>query len=202
MQYTADMYQYLVWRLFQKMYGAIEWYEKEGKQIDELADRAGRGLSDEERKIVENRVIRMSNEYEKWALEGLQREYWHEFNDDGDDDFFFAPIDFDEKLYEIWKQGVAKRQTVKMKYDSTTSGMTERLVDPYKSRAPYGEGYCHSRKEVRKFRFDRVINIELTDRNFEKPKETNSDKPSSPIISQAEFITKETKKRLNNGKMR
>lgn len=202
MQYTADMYQYLVWRLFQKMYGAIEWYEKEGKQIDELADRAGRGLSDEERKIVENRVIRMSNEYEKWALEGLQREYWHEFNDDGDDDFFFAPIDFDEKLYEIWKQGVAKRQTVKMKYDSTTSGMTERLVDPYKSRAPYGEGYCHSRKEVRKFRFDRVINIELTDRNFEKPKETNSDKPNSPIISQAEFITKETKKRLNNGKMR
>ena len=72
--------------------------------------------------------------------------------------------------YEIWKKGAAKRQTVKIKYDSTASGVSERLVDPYKSSAPYGEGYCHSRKEVRKFRFDRVIDIELTDEKFKKPK--------------------------------
>ena len=65
---------------------------------------------------------------------------------------------------------MAKRQTVKIKYDSTESGITERLVDPYKSRAPYGEGYCHNRKEVRKFRFDRVIDIKLTEKKFKKPK--------------------------------
>lgn len=170
MKYSENMYHYLVWRLFQKMYGAVEWCEEEKKQIDKLTDEAGKRLIGEERKIVENRAIRMSNEYEEWTLEGLTKGYCDEF-DDGEDDFFFASIDFDEKFYEVWKQGVAKRQTVKMKYDSTTSGITDRLVDPYKSRAPYGEGYCHSRKEVRKFRFDRVIDIELTDNKFEKPKE-------------------------------
>lgn len=164
------MYQYLAWRLFQKIYGEVELFKEEGKQIDKLANEAGRRLTDKEMKIVENRVRRLNNEYEELIMENFRDEYVREF-DDGDEDFFFTPVDYDERLYEIWKQGVAKRQTVKMKYDSTESGITERLVDPYKSRAPYGEGYCHNRKEVRKFRFDRVIDIELTDNKFEKPKE-------------------------------
>lgn len=169
-KYTENMYQYLAWRLFQKIYGEVEWVEQEGKQIDKLVNEAGRGLTEEERKLVENRAIRIGNEYEELALENFKRDYPYEY-DEGEDDFFFAPVEFNEKFYEIWKQGVAKRQTVKMKYDSTASGISERLVDPYKSRAPYGEGYCHSRKEVRKFRFDKVIDMELTDNKFEKPKE-------------------------------
>ena len=167
MKYTESMYQYLVWRLFQKMFDSVEWHQEEERQIDKFTNKAGKRLTGEERKIVENRAIRMSNEYEDWALERFRREYRDEFHDD-EDDVLFAPIDFNEKFYEIWKQGVAKRLTIKMKYDSTTSGITERLVDPYKSRAPYGEGYCHSRKEVRKFRFDRVVDIELTDIKFKK----------------------------------
>jgi len=52
--------------------------------------------------------------------------------------------------------------------NSTTSGVSERLVDPYNSKAPYGEGYWHARKEVRKFRFDRAIDIEMTESGFVK----------------------------------
>lgn len=167
-KYTEDMHHYLAWRLFQRMYGEVEWFEEEEKQIDKLAREAGQRLTDDERKIVESRAIRMSNEYEERMLENFRSEYSDEYGDE-EYDFLFAPIDFNDKFYEIWKQGVAKRQTVKIKYDSPASGMSERLVDPYKSRAPYGEGYCHSRKEVRKFRFDRVIDIELTDNKFEKP---------------------------------
>jgi len=86
------------------------------------------------------------------------------------DDFIKFDIDYNQKFYEIWKSAVVKRQTVKLKYDSSTSGVAERLVDPYKSSAPYGKGYCHKRKEVRKFRFDRIIDIEMTDKKFVKPK--------------------------------
>lgn len=168
-KYTDNMYQYLVWRLFQAMYGTIEWCKKEEKSIVKFTEGAGKKLTLEQIKIVENRVRRMNNEYEESVMENFRDEYGQEF-DDGEEDFFFAPIDYDERFYEIWKQGVAKRQTVKIKYDSTTSGISDRLVDPYKSRSPYGEGYCHNRKEVRKFRFDRVIDIKLTDNKFKKPK--------------------------------
>src|SRR3989338_4282739 len=153
------------------MSSAIGWYRAEEKLIANFADEVGKKLTDEEMKIAENHIYRINNEYEKQMMESFKEEYRPEFDDDdGDDDFFFAPVDYNEKFYEIWKQGVVKRQTVKIKYDSTASGITERLVDPYKSRAPYGEGYCHNRKEVRKFRFDRVIDIKLTEKKFKKPK--------------------------------
>ena len=166
-KYTKNMYQYLAWRLFQEIYGEVEWCQEEEKIIAGLAEEASWKLTDEETQIVENRVRRMKNEYEKLITENLREEYG---DDDGEGDFFFAPVDYNEKFYETWKQGVAKRQTVKIKYDSTESGITERLVNPYKSRAPYGEGYCHNRQEVRKFRFDRVIDIKLTEKKFKKPK--------------------------------
>lgn len=165
--YTKSMYHYLAWRLFQEVYGEVEWRQEEEKIIAGLAEEASWKLTEEETQIVENRVRRMKNEYEEVITENLREEYG---DDGGEDDFFFAPIDYNQKFYEIWKQGVAKRQTVTIKYDSAESGITERLVDPYKSRAPYGEGYCHNRKEVRKFRFDRAIDIKLTDKKFKKPK--------------------------------
>ena len=140
------MYQYLALRLFQEVYGEVEWCQEEEKIIAGLAEEASWKLTDEETQIVENRVIQINNKYEKQTMESLREEYRPEFDDGGGEgDFFFVPVDYNEKFYEIWKQGVAKRQTVKIKYDSTESGITERLIDPYKSRAPYGEGYCHNR---------------------------------------------------------
>jgi len=59
---------------------------------------------------------------------------------------------------------------VRLLYDSQSSGISERLVDPYKSDAPYGEGYCNTRRDVRKFRFDRVIDIQMTESTFVKKK--------------------------------
>lgn len=167
LNYTESMYHYLAWRLFQEVYGETEWRREEEAAINKLTKQAGEKLTDEEIKTVEYKVRRLKNEYKELMMENLREE--HNFEDE-EDDFYFEPIDYNEKFYEIWKQGVAKQQTVKMKYDSTESGVTERLVDPYKSRAPYGEGYCHNRQEVRKFRFDRVIDIKLTDKKFKKLK--------------------------------
>jgi len=41
-QYTDNMYQYLVWRLFQTMYGIIEWCKKEEKSIAKFTDSAAK----------------------------------------------------------------------------------------------------------------------------------------------------------------
>lgn len=177
-QYTNwadEMYQYLSWYLFKKVYGTTEWYEQEAQRIKQLAGKSGDELSDDQRKIVENRALRLGNEYNEWSLENYEKMYGDDRRDDdydyGEDDFRRAPVEFDNGVYLVWTDSARKKQTVKMKYDSTTSGVSERLVDPYKTRAPYGEGFCHSRKEVRKFRFDRIIDIVMTDKKFIKPKD-------------------------------
>ena len=135
------MYEYLAWRLFRDMYGAVEWAEDECCMLDRLLKEARKKLDKEQVQIVDNRALRMKNEYEESMLHSLQKRYWHELEDDYDDDDDFGgyarfDVDYDEKHYDVWTQAVRKRLTVKMKYDSTTSGISERLVDPYKTRAP------------------------------------------------------------------
>lgn len=175
-KYTNQMYEYLVWRIFQKMYNSVEWAEEEGDKIDEFVKNKEEKLTDKEKKIVDNRVLRMNNEYEEHLFHVLVKQYNNEFEDCFDDydyredDFAKFNVSYNEKHYEIWLQGVRKRQSVKIVYDSNVSGMSKRIVDPYRTRTPYGDGYCHNKKEVRKFRFDRVIDIKLTNHKFIKSK--------------------------------
>lgn len=172
--WTNEMYHYLAWCLFKKVYGTTEWYENEDERIKMLANSSGQILTANQRKVVENRALRLGNEYNEWSLENYEKIYGEDFGDceyDGDENYFRrATVDFDNDTYLTWTNAVRRRQTVKMVYDSNTSGINERLVDPYKTKSPYGEGYCHFRKEVRQFRFDRIIDIELTDNKFIKPK--------------------------------
>lgn len=170
--WTDPMYHYLTWCLFAAMYAAIEWHEQEKNRITLLKEEAAKNLTVTERSIIENRALRLSNGYDKQKLETLEKMYWYELHereenyDYGYDDFVKAPIDFNRAFYDLWTHAVRKKITVKITYDSTTSGISERLVDPYRTRSPYGEGYCHNRKEVRKFRFDRIIGIEITNKRF------------------------------------
>ena len=169
--YTKEMYEYLTWRLFQAMDGEIDFVNTEKSRIDEFVEAAGKKLTKDQIKIVDNRVVQMNNAHEELTLDKFREEYQHEsYDEDGEYDFVRPVIAYNQKFYEIWKSAVMKRQTVKLKYNSTTSGVTDRLVDPYGSSTPYGEGYCHKRKEVRKFRFDRVIDIEMMEHKFQKPK--------------------------------
>ncbi len=169
--YTKEMFEYLALRLLQTIYGETKFVETEKNHIDEFVEATGKKLTTDQLKIVDNRVVRMKNEYEKMMLDNFREEYRHESYDKDDDyDFIRPAIEYNQRFYELWKSAVMKRQTVRLKYDSTTSGITDRLVDPYGSSAPCGEGYCHTRKEVRKFRFDRVVDIEITDHKFQKPK--------------------------------
>lgn len=170
--WTDEMYRYLSWCLFKNVFGTTEWYENEDKKIKILTEESKYKLTETERRLVENRALRLSNDYQAWSLEKFDQMYGNGivYDDEDEGHFWRAPVEFDNEIYEIWKNAVRQRQTVKITYDSISSGVSERLVDPYKSSAPYGEGYCHNRQEKRKFRFDRVIDIQMTDKKFIKPK--------------------------------
>lgn len=171
MQYKKQLQQYLAYLIYKEIYEITEWPCNDLTIINKLIKETENKLSREEIKIAKSRAMRIYNSYHQYMLDYLQGLYWDEFDKyEQDNEYnFYAQIDYNEQFYNIWKSGVAKRQTIKLKYESLSSGLTERLVDPYCSNAPYGEGYCHKRMEVRKFRFDRVIDIELTEKKFTKP---------------------------------
>lgn len=59
---------------------------------------------------------------------------------------------------------------LKIQYNSLSTGVTERFVDPYfiifRGHAFYFVAYCHSRKEIRTIRVNRIINLESTEKYF------------------------------------
>ena len=175
MSFSKEMYQYLAWKTLREVFGnSIEWSEEESKNMDFYIEECRIKLTQKEINLVKARLRKMKNSYKEDLLYSLEKMYWHELHDDYGS--IYPPIEYDEETYSIWTKAVILRQTVKMTYDSSTSGFTERLVDPYKTSTPYGEGYCHLKKDVRKFRFDRIVEISLTDKKFLKPKNWRSHK--------------------------
>jgi predicted DNA-binding transcriptional regulator YafY len=68
---------------------------------------------------------------------------------------------------------VKQRQSVSMRYRSGGGEETERALDPYgivfNNGTWYASGYCHLREDVRTFRLDRIVQMELQERTFERP---------------------------------
>ncbi|MBU0577279.1 WYL domain-containing protein [Patescibacteria group bacterium] len=162
------MYRYLNWLLFEEVYGMCEWTQQEEIKIQPLITEAKTRLKQDEILIVENRARRMADEYEQCLLYQLNKKHRKELYDD--DGYTPRHITFSSDVHETWLSAVRKQKTMKIKYDSTTSGLSERLINPYQTKGSYGIGYCHKRKKILQFRFDRVIDIELMNRTFEKPK--------------------------------
>jgi len=168
MKWTNDMYQYLSWLIFGVVYGMTEWVKGENKIINPIIQEIEGRLSHGQILIVQNRAQRLADEYEQNLLHQLNKMYWKELHDDVG--YIPRHISFKSDIHEAWMSAVRKRQTVKISYDSTTSGLSERLVNPYLTQIPYGIGYCDKRKKVIQFRFDRIISITHTNHKFEKPK--------------------------------
>jgi len=138
----------------------------EKEKLEALLKKTSAKLSDIQNKIVVSRAQRIIDEHHDVLVDTVHEEYG--YCDDDEIENYYSSISINFQYYELWKQAVRTKNTVKMVYDSVSSGLSERLVDPYKSRVPYGEGFCHSRKEVRKFRFDRVIDLVITNNTFIK----------------------------------
>ncbi|MEM4308568.1 MAG: WYL domain-containing protein [Thermoplasmata archaeon] len=75
-----------------------------------------------------------------------------------------------ERTFAKLEEAFEKKRTVKVEYYSTTEdNITEREIDIYYLSRKYIIGYCHLRKEIRKFRADRFIRVEITRKKYEVP---------------------------------
>lgn len=164
---TKEMYQLLGLLILKEVFGSsVEWSEEEDSDIKKYIKEFEEKLSQKQINFVNARLRKMKYSYKEDLLYSLEKMNWHELHDDYGTPY--VSVEYDQKTYDIWTQAVRLKKSVKMTYDSTTSGLNERLVDPYKTNTPYGEGYCHLKNDVRKFRFDRIIDIKLTNKSFIK----------------------------------
>jgi len=112
------------------VYDQTDWLNEDLEQVQKEINLSQSQLSPVELTEASSLADELVSQYEMTIREYVEDDYQDKY------DNWREEIEYDEELYEVWKEAVRNRQTVKLKYDSTTSGVSERLVDPYASRTP------------------------------------------------------------------
>ncbi|MBD3169668.1 MAG: WYL domain-containing protein [candidate division Zixibacteria bacterium] len=83
----------------------------------------------------------------------------------------FKP-DFDDPIFKLLVDAINRQYSVNVEYDSMTSGIRERKVDPYsivfRGNSWYLIAYCRLKKEIRTFRFNRIHKANPVDNHFNR----------------------------------
>jgi predicted DNA-binding transcriptional regulator YafY len=83
------------------------------------------------------------------------------------------PAEAPGKVLLLLSKAAQQQQRVYMHYRSRNDHETERHFDPYglayRQGKWYAVGYCNLRHDLRSFRLDRVVQVELLDVHFERP---------------------------------
>ena len=70
------------------------------------------------------------------------------------------------------EESIASDRVVEMEYESLTSGVTTRAINPYfivfRARAFYVVAFCHLRGDFRTFRLDRIRSLSVSDMRFRR----------------------------------
>ncbi|MDB9524383.1 YafY family protein [Oscillatoria sp. CS-180] len=103
----------------------------------------------------------------------LPEQTWVDLQQLTDDSVMFrlgAELDLNPEVWQILEQACQHQQRVWIRYATPGKPISERQLDPYvlhfSRNNPYVTGWCHTRKEPRWFRVDRIQTIELIDETF------------------------------------
>lgn len=86
-----------------------------------------------------------------------------------------APVDYSpfKQTLSCVDRACEKSLTLEVKYKGPGKQTSIRLIDPYgmvvRGGFCYLTGYCHSRREIRMFRLDRIVKLRMTDKRFQRP---------------------------------
>ena len=77
----------------------------------------------------------------------------------------------DEDVIGKIEAAITNKKALYMEYFSPDSGrLSKRNLNPYAQNYRYVVGYCHLRKEIRKFSLSRIVNAKLLKETFTIPK--------------------------------
>ena len=83
------------------------------------------------------------------------------------------PVQPQSRFITLLSSAVQQRQRVFLRYEAWNGDESERDFDPYgivfNDGYWYTSGYCHLRRDLRTFRLDRILALEMGDQSFERP---------------------------------
>ncbi len=80
--------------------------------------------------------------------------------------------DVDEKAYAVLEKAFEQLKRVEIEYFNMESAeFVKREIDVYYKSRKYIIGYCHFRKDIRKFRTSRIASAKLTKEKYKIPKD-------------------------------
>ena len=116
-------------------------------------------------KIIKSILLKVSDVLPKDQKEEIDKDFlrkkYHTFNNG-----------IDEKVYSIIEKAHNQLKTVEITYFNMESAeFNKRKLDVYYKSKKYVVGYCHLRKEIRKFRTSRISSAKLTGDNYKIPED-------------------------------
>ena len=79
--------------------------------------------------------------------------------------------DFDNEKFELLKSAVINRRNIKIHYVSSYEAINERIVRPlklvYKAKAWYLKAFCADKQDLRTFKLNRILNLEILNESFQ-----------------------------------
>ncbi len=101
------------------------------------------------------------------AMSHLNSEDWLEI------DFSrWGKKEFDNKKFELLKSAVIHYKAVKIHYASSYETISERIIHPYKllykANAWYTKAFCTEKQDLRIFKLNRILNLELLNESFQR----------------------------------
>lgn len=111
--------------------------------------------------ILNKIIISLPKEQTDEIDKDFLRKKYHTFNND-----------IDERVYAIIEKAISQLKTVEIKYFNTGDAeFSKRKLDIYYKSRKYVIGYCHLRKDIRKFRTHRIAFAKLTSDNYKIPED-------------------------------
>ena len=89
------------------------------------------------------------------------RKKYHTFNNE-----------IDSKVYSVIEKAFSQLKSIEIKYFNMEGAeFSKRKLDIYYKSSKYVIGYCHLRKDIRKFRTSRIASAKLTNETYRIPKD-------------------------------
>lgn len=119
------------------------------------------------KKVISSILKKVAQQLPKETKEEMNKDFlrqkYHTYNN---------PIN--GKAYSTLRNAFEKLKTVEISYFNMDSAeFKKREIDVYYTSAKYTIGYCHLRKEMRKFRTSRIASAKITDKTYSIPKKFN-----------------------------
>jgi len=149
------------------IYKLVKEYEQNAPENDEeyYDDYYGEYKTPIKKKIIKSICSKINNFFPKVQKEKIDKDFlrkkYHTFNNE-----------IDERVYSIIEKAFNQLKTVEIKYFNMESAeFSKRKIDIYYKSRRYTIGYCHLRKDIRKFRTSRISSAKITNETYQIPKD-------------------------------